>query len=468
MRMSVGKKEVIWSYLGTFMSLVSNLAMLPFIIYFLDGEMLGLWYVFTSIGAIATLFDFGFGVTFARNITYCWSGVSALKKEDVNFADNKEPDFYLMNNVLKTCKIIYLLISIVALLLLSSVGTIYVLYVAKDVKSKSYIIAWAIYAIAIFLNLYYGYYSSFLRGVGAIEQVNQNTVISRSIQICVTIVMLFCGAGLIGACCAYLLYGLIFRVLGKHRFYRYQDIGKHLSDIKTKISKDEMKDLFKTVWHNAWREGVITLCNYLSNQASTLICSLFFTLTETGVYSLGVQIATAISTIAAALYSTYQPQLQAAYVNQDREKIKNTMSTIVVVYIGVFILGLICAIFIGLPILKLIKPETVVGVPILLGLSLYQFILKFRNCYTSYFSCTNRICYIKSFVISAILCVALSFIFTGWFQIGIWGLIVAQIFSQIVYNFWAYALKAHKEMDLNFFSMFGRAKNEIINLIKRK
>jgi purine-cytosine permease-like protein len=138
------------------------------------------------------------------------------------------------------------------------------------------------------------------------------------------------------------------------------------------------------------------------------------------------------------------------------------------VYIGVFILGLICAIFIGLPILKLIKPETVVGVPILLGLSLYQFILKFRNCYTSYFSCTNRICYIKSFVISAILCVALSFIFTGWFQIGIWGLIVAQIFSQIVYNFWAYALKAHKEMDLNFFSMFGRAKNEIINLIKRK
>ena len=53
-------------------------------------------YIFASIGAIATLFDMGFAVTFARNITYCWSGAKQLKKEDVVFVENSEPDYYLM------------------------------------------------------------------------------------------------------------------------------------------------------------------------------------------------------------------------------------------------------------------------------------------------------------------------------------------------------------------------------------
>lgn len=467
MKISVGKKDVIWSYIGTFMSLVSNLVMLPVIIYFLDGDMLGLWYIFTSIGAIATLFDFGFGVTFARNITYCWSGASSLKKEDADFVKNQETDFYLMKNVLKTCQYIYLLIAGVSLVLLMTVGTTYIMYVARDVNDKSYLIAWIIYAIATFLNIYYGYYASFLRGVGAVDQANKNTVIARSVQIFSTVIFLFCGTGLVGACIAYLLYGTIFRVLGKRKFYRYQDIGERLSSVNGKVDKSEMKELFFTVWHNAWREGIITICNYLSNQASTLICSMFFSLSETGIYSLGVQIATAISTVAAALYSAYQPTLQGAYVSKDEEKVRNTMSVIVVVYITIFILGLLGAIFVGIPILRLIKSDQVVSISILLGLSLYQFILKFRNCYTSYFSCTNRILYVKAFIVSAVLCVAFSLIFTGILGLGMWGMIGAQIISQVVYNVWYWPYKAHKEMKLSITSMFGRAFLEIKRLFVR-
>lgn len=468
MRVDVRRKDIIWSYLGTFMSLVSNLVTLPFIMYFLDSDMLGLWYIFTSIGAIATLFDFGFGVTFARNITYCWSGASSLKRESADFAERRETDFRLMKNVLKTCQVIYLLIAGAALLLLLTAGTSYVILVAREVSDKSYLVAWFVYAIATFLNLYFGYYSSFLRGVGAVDQANQNTVIARVTQIIATIVLLFLGAGLMGVCFAYLLYGTVFRVLGKSKFYRYKGIGEQLAQVETSMDKAEMKELFGTVWHNAWREGIITICNYFSNQASTLICSMFFSLTETGVYSLGVQIASAISTVAAALYSAYQPTLQAAYVKRDKEKMSNTMSLIVVVYILLFALGLLGAIFVGLPILRLVKPQTVVSVPILLGLSLYQFILKFRNCYTSYFSCTNRIWYVKSFVVSAILCVALSVLFVGPFHGGIWGMILAQIISQVVYNVWAWPMKAHKEMELSFFGMFERAKQEGLKLLQRR
>ncbi len=449
MKINLTKKDVIWSYIGTIMSMGANLLMLPFLMYFLDEDMLGLWYIFASIGAIATLFDFGFAVTFSRNITYCWSGARQLKEEDVVFVENSEPDYKMMKQVLVTCKIIYAILSSIALLLLLIIGTPYIIFISREITSIKHIIAWFIYAIATFLNLYYGYFASFLRGVGAISRANKNTVIARGIQIILMVVLLVLGTGIIGACIAYLAYGTVFRILGKYYFYTYQEIGNKIDSIKEKPSKKQIINMLKVVWHNAWRDGMISVCNYFCNQASTIICSIYLPLAQTGVYSMGVQIASAIAQIAGTLYNAYQPELQSAYINNNKEKMRDTMSMIVISFIYLFILGTIVFFIIGIPILRIIKSSAIVSMPILLGLCVYQFILKFRNCYTSYFSCTNRIIYMNGFIVSAILCVLFSFISIGIFDFGIWGLIGAQIISQALYNLWKWPIKAHEELELS-------------------
>ena len=61
-------KDIVWSYLGALLSMAANIVMIPFLVYYLDENLLGLWYVFCSIGAMTALFDFGFATTFARNI----------------------------------------------------------------------------------------------------------------------------------------------------------------------------------------------------------------------------------------------------------------------------------------------------------------------------------------------------------------------------------------------------------------
>lgn len=467
MKVRISKMDIIWSYIGTVMSMGSNLLMLPFLIYFLSEEMLGLWYVFASIGAVATLFDMGFSVTFARNITYCWSGAKTLKKENVEFTDNSEADYRLMKNVLTTCKIIYGILGGIALILLLSVGTFYVKYVSRGLDSTVTIIAWIIYAIAAFLNLYYGYYASFLRGVGAVERANKNTVYARMAQIILTIILLFCGTGLIGACIAYLVYGMVFRLLGKYHFYKYKGIGEHLAQIKQRTDKNQIKELFLVVWHNAWRDGSISIANYFCNQASTIICSMYLSLSEVGIYSIGVQIAQAIAQISGTLYTAYQPELQSAYISSNIEKMKKTMSIIVMTFIYLFVLGTLGVIIIGLPILRLIKPNTVVSVPVLIGLCIYQFMLKLRNCYTSYFSCTNRILYVNGFIFSAVICVLLSVYMIGPLHLGIWGLIIAQIISQAIYNIWKWPIKAHKEMKLTLGELFSLGTLEIFYSIKK-
>ena len=83
MMIEIKGKDIVWSYLGALLSMAANIVMIPFLVYYLDENLLGLWYVFCSIGAMTALFDFGFATTFARNITYCFSGAKKLCKENI-------------------------------------------------------------------------------------------------------------------------------------------------------------------------------------------------------------------------------------------------------------------------------------------------------------------------------------------------------------------------------------------------
>ena len=136
------------------------------------------------------MFDFGFAVTFSRNITYCWSGASELKEEDVSFSEGGEPNYALMKDVLSTSRFIYAVISSIAFIFLVTAGTLYVKYITKNINGNVAVISWLIYAAAVFLNLYYGYYASFLRGVGAITQANKNILYARAAHIILMVVLL--------------------------------------------------------------------------------------------------------------------------------------------------------------------------------------------------------------------------------------------------------------------------------------
>ncbi len=463
----LSNRDYIWSYVGVFMSLCSNLLMTPILVYFFDGEILGLWYVFQSLIAVTTLFDFGFAVSFARNINFCWSGAAQLEREGVCESKGEEPNFALMKRTIKVCKLVYLIISVAALLIMATAGTAYVLHITADIEGNRPIIAWIICVAAIFTNLYYGYYNSLLRGVGAIQQANKATVFARIVQIILMVLLLVTGCGLVGACIAYFSYGLLLRVLGKRYFYSYHEIGKKLAEIKEKPSRKEIKELFSVVWHNSSREGIINISQYLSGNACTIIASLVLSLEQTGIYSLGVQLASAVSQISMAIFTTNQPVLQSAYVAEDKEKIKRTMALSVTVFLIMNIVGMVMLIFIGLPIFKLIKPDQIPPKLLVLAICVYQLMLKIRECYATYFSASNRIIYMRSFLLTSIVCVVLSAVLLQ-LHIGVWGLVMAQIASLCIYDIWKWPAKAHREMKMGVVKMLRLGVHELSRLIPHK
>ena len=448
MKINVKRSDAIWSFIGTLISMSANFVILPFILAYLDDDSIGLYYVFVSLSAIASLFDFGFSPSFARSVAYCWSGVDKLQKEGNNSSNTSKPNYALLYTVMKTCKLVYLCLAALAFIIGVSVGTYYIKTITVTLTTNDSIIAWFIYLAAIVLNIYYGYYSVLLRGVGAVADVNKAMIFARITQIGLCIVLTVTGTGLIGIAMAYFAYGLLFRISAKRRFFRTD--GVHAKETKTReqANKYSIKYVVAAIWPNTWKDGIVTLSNYLLNQATTIVASLSLSLYETGVYSLCVQLATASVTIGATLYNTYQPALQSAYVNKDKEAQKKYMSLIVFMYCVVSIIGFVCILLVGNLIISWVKPSYVFDLGVMSLVCLYQFTLKLRNCYATYFSTTNRLIYTKAFLVSAVVCLGLSVLLCITFSMGVYGLLFAQIISQIVYNAWYWMLKAHRELEL--------------------
>lgn len=448
--------------------MLANLIILPFVLYYLDGDSIGLYYIFISLSALTNLFDLGFSPSIARSLAYAWSGSISLKAIGTEKSSQDEPNFLLMKQIVHVCKIIYLVLSSASLLLSLTLGTFYVNYISLDVSGNVPLISWLIYSVAIFVNLLFGYYSVLLRGVGAVTEVNKVTVFSRIIQIGLSASLLYLGLGLIGVALAYLVYGTLFRALARQYFFNYKGIGVSLNNIKVPKNDSHIKDIITTIWPNTWRDGLVTISNYFLNQATTVIASLYLTLSETGIYSMCVQLVSAVATIAGTLYTAYQPTLQSAYSNRDIEKQRKSMSAIVLSFCILHIGGVLTIVLVWNPILKLVKPSYLVSIPVVLLIGLYQFMLKYRNCYCSYLSTTNRLIYAKSFVASAMICVVLSLFSVGVFNFGVYGLITAQIMSQSVFNVWYWPRMVKRELNLNAQMIFKDGRKELIKLISGK
>lgn len=453
MRIKTTKKDVIWNYVGTIFVMGTNFIILPILMVFLSSELIGLWQVFVSIGAIAMLLDFGFSPTIARNVAYVWSGARKLQKTGTSEDVGDVVDFDLLKRVLYTCRLIYLVLAIAALLLLGFGGSLYIVLISSQIADGAIVIAWTIYVFAVFLNLYYYYYTALLLGIGAVASNNKARVTACFFQIAICFVFAFLGFGIIAPATAFLCYGIVYRLLGRRIF-----VKKTLINSKSRTSFRESiqscKELFLVIWHNAWRDGLVAVSNYMMTQMGTIIASAYFDLSITGVYSLSIQFVTAIGFISSSMFTAYQPQLQAAFVENNLKKKQEIVSISLVVYTVMYIILTIMLFVFGLPFLAIIQPDYHFDIPILIMLAIYMYFQKRYSIFTSYYSSSNRLPYVASFVISSIAGVALSAVLASpSLGIGVWGLALGQFVAQCVYNNWYWPRAAKNELQLNELSI---------------
>ncbi|WP_182199796.1 O-unit flippase-like protein [Paraliobacillus salinarum] len=452
MSIKVTKKDIAWNYANLFLTTGINIILLPFILVNLSSAEMGLWYVFTSFGTLAILIDFGFSTTIARNVTFVWCGAKEISKEGfTQTAKESEPNYYLLFKLIRTSKTIYLILASVVFVGLSTIGTLFINESAKEqIAQSDYMIAWIIYFLSVVINIYYAYWPPLLKGIGAIKESNQVLVASKVVQLLLTIIGLYLGYGLIAVSAAYFVGNLVMRLAAIYLFNRYENVNDNLSKFKrNKIPIKEKKELFLSVWPNAYKQGLISLSNFIQKRASTLISSTYFGLEMASAVGLTQQVFDIIMSVGNALFNTYIPSMSYERVNRNAKKLKSYYLKATGLSGYIILIGGIAAVFISPYLLDLINSETNL-LPVILSIILLIQNLLINNHTLSgaYIATGNKIPMYKSYIMTSAFTIIIQLIFVNFTTLGITGVILSGLITNLLFNNWYWPMVSSKELNL--------------------
>ncbi len=447
----ISKADIIWSYLGFFLNIATGLIILPFLLIYLSSYEIGLWYTFMSISALVNLLDFGFSPTLARNVSYAWGGSQELKKVGIgNVSIQSEPNYLLLKNVFYVTQRIYLIISLVSVVLLLTVGTLYILSITKEVNGNQHVIAWVIFCTGIFFNLFYSYWAPLLRGIGAIRQGQIASITSRILQILITIIGVLLSFNLIAVAFAYLISGFSLRLISK--IYFLKNVNKEVlfqRECNATKSKVKFNGTFVIMWHNAWRLGMVSFGAFLITQSNTLLCSSFLGLETTASYGITLQLFTILAALSSTLYTVYLPELNIAFLYKEDERIKEIIAFCTFINWIIYLFGALFIIFFGQKLLSLMhSPVTLLPTGFLIFMSIFLFLENNHSMFATFITSENKIPFIKAAMISGIAIIILSTALVKLTNLGLLGLLISQAIVQLSYNNWKWPYEIFKKYRL--------------------
>lgn len=461
---SITRKDILWNYIGNFMNLGVSIFILPVVLRRLSAQELGLWYVFGSMAALVQMMDFGFSPAITRNITYAWSGAKELMTEGISeIGTDGQPNYNLLGNLMAASKKIYFVISIVALGVLLSIGSFYIRTLLPN-NSGQLMIAWILYAIGIYFNLYFSYWSPMLRGLGKIMEINQATLVSKVSYVVLAIIGLSLGGGLVSLAAFYLLSALIYRLMSILLFRK--SMGEELDKVKPH-NKAQTGEIFRKIWPNAKKQGIVTVGGWLATGANTLICSSFLGLEVTSRYGLSLSLLGIINSVSNLLFSSYIPELASLRIQNDRERLVKVFSRGISMQWLVSVTGILVLAFMGPPVLSMIGSKSQLlplGVLLLLGIVL--FLEWNHSTFATLITLSNKIPFVKSSLYSGSAIVILSLLSVRFTEFGILGLIVAQGLVQLAYNNWHWPKLALSENNMTIGSILSSSFKELSTMIR--
>lgn len=454
MQVVAKKSDFVWNWLGLFFRMGTSLILLPFLLGMLSESHLGLWYVFLAVSSFVTTFQAGFSPSFARNVTYCWSGARGFSRTGVSDEVGDEVDFSVFAVLIQACRTVYRRISLVALGSIAIFGSLYIVSVASSLSYEEYIPAWSIFCIAIFLNIYFSYYESLLRGVGEFAGINKATIASNVLQLAVSLGLLICGFELVACAMAYLLQGLSFRFLCRRYFYAVDGVAEGL-DAARKPSRDEVRDAVRAISPNSYKDTAVSIANYLMTNSNTILCAAFASLGETGVFSVVLQVLNAIANVSAVVLQTYQPTLQSAYSNGDLDLEREISGRVYAGFITLYLAMFALSVIVVFPLLGLVRESFSPDWLLIILMGLYFFLWRLHSTSATLITNTNRVPYMTAFVVSSCLGVVLSAVFMALLGWGVIGLVLGQAAVQLAYNNWKWPCEVSRRLGVGFFALVG-------------
>lgn len=464
MEIKVTKKDIIWSYSAKFFNIAAGLITLPLVLNKLSAEEVGLNYIMMTVGTLVALFDFGFAPQFGRNITYIFSGTQTLRKEGVDPNDvGTQINYHLLKSVICTAKYVYKRLSVVVLLFMLTVGTIYMYSVTDGFETiENSFVIWLTYCLSVFFNIYFTYYSSLLSGAALIKEQQKAMIFSRVTYIFFVFILLHIGCGLISVVIANMVAPFVSRYYSHKKFFT--------RDLKAKyaehhITKNNIKETFDVLWYNSKKLGINFIGAYGINKASMFIAGLYLSLTDIGTFGIMTQLVTIVSTISSSMFLTYLPIFNKLRAQGDNSTIVRLFSFNMVVFYVIYIVGILVIILFGPWVLRLIGSSTVLPCTgILVVFSIITLLENNHSNFASLITTNNEVPFVKAGLLSGVIIVVLTLFVLNVTTWGLWGIVIVQGVVQLAYNNWYWPQWIFNELH---FDVCGMLKCGITELLKK-
>ena len=444
---NIGKRDLIWAMLATLFRIGSGVLLFPMVLSMLPSETVGVWTIFTSVTLITGILDFGFNQSFARNISYVFSGVRSLKRnghEYVADAENEKIDYALLKNTIGAMRYFYSRMALILFVFLAVGGTFYMYSLMQNYGGdvREIYVAWAIVCIVNSYNLYTLYYDSLLSGRGLIKRKNQIVLIGNVAYLALAVVLLLCRLGLVAIVSAQLVSVLIIREMSRRSFYS-TDIKNGLSN----VAEGEYKSVLKAIVPNAVKLGLASVGGFLTFRLSTFVGPMYISLSEMASFGITLQLLSVVSSLALLYTNVYLPKVFQWRVENNITQVRRTFRLSMLLVFIAFISGGLLISLLGNWALDVLGSDTQLLAGGLLAFLVLHYYLETNMVNaTEYLLAKNEVPFYKRYLVSGVVTVILLFVFVGYLGLGVWGIIAAPMISQSILQYWKWPYEVYKEL----------------------
>ena len=442
---NIGKREIIWSYAGTAFMIGAGVILLPFILHKMPQETVGIWNIFQTITALVLLLDFGFRPTFARNISYIFSGVKTLQRNGVaHTTSESEVDYGLLKGTLLAMKRFYRWMALAVFALLATAGTAYFYYILQKYSGdrQDALIAWILLIAINCYNLYTFYYEALLTGKGYVTRAQQINMLGQAVYLALAIGLIYAGFGLTAIVASQLISTVIRRIL-TYRVFFTPELKAHLHD----VAPQEPKGILQAITPNAVKIGLTQLGGFMVNKSAILIGSAFLTLEQVACYGITIQVMDILARCATVFYQSYLPKLAQCRAENDLNGLKRYYILCTGSLLAVYAVGSVAWIFLGNRALDIIQSQTHFVPAAMLMVMLLISTLEHNHAVSAGFiMADNKIPFFIPSLVSGAATVVLLWVFLSPLHMGIWGLILAPGIAQLAYQNWKWPSVVIKEL----------------------
>ena len=442
---NIGKREIIWSYAGTAFMIGAGVILLPFILHKMPQETVGIWNIFQTITALVMLLDFGFRPTFARNISYIFSGVKSLQRNGVAHTTSEAAvDYSLLKGTLLAMKRFYRWMALAVFALLATAGTAYFYYILQKYSGdrQDALIAWILLIAINCYNLYTFYYEALLTGKGYVTRAQQINMLGQAVYLALAIGLIYAGFGLTAIVASQLISTVIRRIM-TYRVFFTPELKANIESVEPQ----EPKEILSAISPNAVKIGLTQLGGFMVNKSAILIGSAFLTLEQVACYGITIQVMDILARCATVFYQSYLPKLAQCRAENDLNGLKRYYILCTGSLLAVYAVGGVAWIFLGNWALDLIQSQTHFVPTAMLMVMLLISMLEHNHAVSAGFiMADNKIPFFIPSLVSGAATVVLLWVFLSPLHMGIWGLILAPGIAQLAYQNWKWPSVVIKEL----------------------